>query len=131
MSATEEVKEPKQILLTDLANDVLKMREAGFWPAHVECGPLVFEFFVEWAINTKRTSDTNAFASNWTEERILAREVRDRKELWAGLTNIMFEGLSVKYCEDVPDGRLWPAGERQKTTLFSKRFQESEAKYGD
>lgn len=97
-----------QISIASLKRDIDEMRFTGFWPDRVECGRMVFELLVNWAIYDSREPE----GEYWTEERILIREARTRENMLLGLENITFHGMPVKFFDDVPDGRLWPSRER-------------------
>ncbi|HEV2709166.1 MAG TPA: hypothetical protein VGU67_03035 [Edaphobacter sp.] len=107
--------------MASLKGDLDQMRHSGFWPARVECGPLVYELLVNWTIFSQRfQAETER-----DEERRLAREDRMRTELMMGLTDLTFNEMPVRLCEDVPDGRFWPA--RERGGYINRLFRGSEA----
>lgn len=109
------------ISVASLKFDLDQMRNSGFWPSAVECGPLVYELLVNWTIYAQKfPSDTER-----DEKRRAAREERMRKELMLGLTNMTFNEVPVKLCEDVPDGRFWPS--REYGGYINRTFQRNEA----
>lgn len=112
-----------QISIASLKADVDRMRFCGFWPARIECGPMVFELLVDWVVMANRMPPGDC----WDEERILAREERMRQELRMGLTDMTFNGIPVSCHDDVPDGRMWPP--RDKGGLVVPPFMGTEASH--
>jgi hypothetical protein len=109
------------ILVATLKGDLDNMRFAGFWPSHVETGPLVWELLVDWCIFGRR------FPANdpAEEEARAAKDERMRKELMLGLTDMTFNEMPVRLFSDVPDGRFWPA--REAGGYIIKPFAGTEA----
>lgn len=99
---------PPLISISSLRQDMERMRFAGFWPAKVECGPLVYELLVNWTIYGQNYKALDAMG----EERRAIREERMRRMLMEGASNMTFNDMPVVLCEDVPDGNLWPSRER-------------------
>ena len=112
------------ISVTSLENDLDRMRFSGFWPAKVECGPMVFEMLVNFGIYQNQFV---VFGED-AEERRLIHEERIRKEYIQGLTAMTFNGMPVQLCDDVPDGQLWPS--REKGGSVAVPFAGTEAKLG-
>lgn len=96
------------ISVAQLKANLEEMRNCGFWPSKVECGPLVFELLVNWIVFGQRFQAE----SEREEKNRLAKEERIRRELWLGLTDMTFNGMSVQLSYEVPDGRFWPIRER-------------------
>lgn len=110
-----------QISVASLKADIDQMRNCGFWPKYVECGQMVFELLCNWTL----VGNKPPFLSYWSEDRILAWEERKRAELFMGLTDMSFNEMPVRYCEDVPDGRFWPA--REHGGYINRPFSGTEA----
>jgi hypothetical protein len=112
---------PSLISIAKLKSDFERMRFSGFWPAKVECGPLVYELLVNWTIYGQKFPALDDIG----EARRAAREDRIRGELMAGDACLTFNDMPVQMFDDVPDGQFWPS--REKGTNAVKPFAGTEA----
>jgi hypothetical protein len=90
---------------------VASIRENGIEVPPVECGPETYDMLLALVEAHKRDEEVEEFRESMCNEK----------------SSITFLGIIVVRCDDVPEGRFWPA--RQISSIATQRKLEADAQF--